>query len=111
MGRTPKLTQTNALVAQTVRLGPQRLRVELDVINLFNQKTPRHRFNYLNRGGGIARASSAISLSRANLAAGYDHDALILATPDGANAYDPRYGRPDLFNDGLQAHVLVTLAF
>jgi hypothetical protein len=71
----------------------------------------RHIYNYLNRGGGIARASSAINLSRTDLAAGYDFDALIRATPDGANAYDPRYGLADLFNDGLQAHVLVKLRF
>ena len=40
--------------------GNKRLRFELNVLNLFNQKTTRHVFNYLNRGAGAPRASSAI---------------------------------------------------
>lgn len=112
MGRTPRLTETNVLVSHQHALGRGRsLRVELNVLNVFNQKTATHVFNWLNRGAGAPRASSAIDLSRTNLAAGYDYHALIRATPDGANAYDPRYGRPDLFNDGLRGQVMVKLVF
>ena len=76
--------------------GNKRLRLELNVLNLFNQKTARHVFNYLNRGAGAARASSAINLATIDLYKGYDYNALIRATPDGANALRSalRHGRP-----------------
>ena len=74
----------------------QTLRVEFNVLNLFNQKTSRHRFDNLNRGAGTAVGSSAINLSGVDLRNGYDYDALIRATPDGADAFDPRYGKDDL---------------
>ena len=53
MGRTPVLTRTDLLVSHEVTLaGAKKLRFELNVINLFNQKTARHIFNGLNRGTG-----------------------------------------------------------
>jgi hypothetical protein len=112
MGRTPVFTQTNLLASHTLTLtGAKRVRFELNVINLFNQKTTRHVFNYLNRGGGTARASSAIDLSRVDLAKGYDYEALIRATPDRSGAFDPRYGMADLFNEGLQGQLMVKFTF
>jgi hypothetical protein len=111
MGRTPALAQTNLLLSQTLALGGAKLRLEVNVINLFNQKTTRHYFNFLNRGGGTARASSAMDLSRIDLAKGYDYDALIRSTPDGTDAYDPRYGLADLFNEGLQGRIMMKLIF
>jgi hypothetical protein len=112
MGRTPTLSQTNVLLSHRVGLGGTRkLQVDLNVINVFNQKTATHFFNWLNRGAGSPRASSAINLSKTNLADGYDFNALIRATPDGANAFDPRYGKPDLFNDGTQGQITVKLVF
>ena len=112
MGRTPALTQVDAMVARQFAVrGRGRLRLQLTVLNLFNQKTARHIFNWLNRGAGIARASSAIDLSRTDLAKGYDYEALIRATPDGVNAFDPRYGMADLFNEGRQAQIMVRLTF
>ncbi len=112
MGRTPTLSQTNLLVSHRFGLaGGRRLQVELNVINVFNQKTTTHLFNWLNRGAGAPRASSAINLSQTNLANGYDYTALIRATSDGANAFDPRYGQPDLFNEGTQGQVTIKLVF
>jgi hypothetical protein len=112
MGRTPVLTQTNLLVSQAAAVGTKKLRIELSVLNLFNQKTVTHLFNYVNRGGGaVPRPSSAINLSRINLADGYDYNALIRATPDGGLAYDPRYGQGDLFTDGMQGRLMVKLYF
>lgn len=81
------------------------------MLNLFNQKTTRHIFNYLNRGAGAPRASSAIDLGNTNLNNGYDYNALIRATTDGANAYDPRYGMEDLFEPGTQGQVSVKFLF
>ena len=112
VGRTPAFTQTNLLVSHRRALGGARkLHVELNVINVFNQKTPRHVFNWRNRGGGTPRASSAMNLSQTNLASGYDYNALIRASPDGANAYDPRYGLADLFNDGTRGQITIRLSF
>jgi hypothetical protein len=112
MGRTPTLSTTNVQVAHTVNVAEgQRVRVELNVLNVFNQKTSRHRFDNLNRGAGTPVPSSAISLSNVDLRNGYNYDALIRATPDAADAYDPRYGMDDLFNEGLAARLGVKWSF
>ena len=87
--------------------GTQRLRFELNVLNLFNQQTSRHRFNYLNR----TRAAAEIDLHNTNLAQGYDYNAMLRATPDGANAFDPRYNMDDLFSPGTSGHFLVKWLF
>jgi hypothetical protein len=112
MGRTPLLSTTDLQVAHTVNVTEtQSLRVEFNVLNVFNQKTARHRFDNLNRGAGTAVPSSAINLSGVDLRSGYDYDALIRATPDGADAFDPRYGYDDLFNEGLSARLGVKWSF
>ena len=112
MGRTPMLSTTNLQVAHTVNITEgQRVRVELNVLNLFNQKTSRHRFDNLNRGVGVAVPSSSMNLSNVNLRNGYDYNTLIRATSDGADAYDPRYGMDDLFNEGLSARLGVKWSF
>ncbi len=113
MGRTPVFTQTDLMVSHTTPLrSGQSVRLELTVLNLFNQKTARHIFNFLNKGAIVPdRSSSFIDLSDTDLSKGYDYNALILATPDGANAYDPRYGMPDLFNPGIRAYATVKYQF
>ena len=104
MGRTAMLSNTDLQVAHTFKLGErQKLRIELNVLNAFNQKTSLHRFVSLNRGEGVPVDSSAIDLSKTDLRQGYDYNALIKATLDGANAFDPRYGKDDLFTDGISA--------
>jgi hypothetical protein len=108
MGRTPALSTTDLLLSHQITLaGRKRLRLELNVLNLFNQKTSRHRFNYLNR----ARAASAIDLSGTDLARGYDYNAMIDARTDPAGARDPRYGMDDLFNEGTTGHLLLRWLF
>jgi hypothetical protein len=112
MGRTPMLTRTDLLLSQELKMaGSRRVRFELNVLNVFNQKTTRHEFNYLNRGAGAPRASSAIPLANVDLRNGYDYNALIRATPDGANAYDPRYGMADLFEPGATGFFTVKFIF
>jgi outer membrane receptor protein involved in Fe transport len=112
MGRTPFLSRTDLLVSHDVRLaGAQRVRFEFNVINLFNQKTATHIFNSLNKGAGLARADSAIDLSHVDLAKGYDYRALINASPSGANAFDPRYGKADLWQAGTQGQFSVKYIF
>ena len=88
------------------------VRLELTVLNLFNQKTARHIFNYVNKGGIIPdRTSSYIDLSQTDLSQGYDYNALILASPDGADAFDPRYKQADLFEPGTRAYATLKLLF
>jgi hypothetical protein len=109
LGRTPFLSQTDLLVSQDIRMGgSKRLRLEANVLNLFNQQTARSIFGSLNRP---RRTSSNIDLHTTNLANGYDYNALIAATPDGANALDPRYQMEDLFNPGLQGRLSVKFIF
>jgi outer membrane receptor protein involved in Fe transport len=94
--------------------GKRRLRLELNIQNLFNQKTATHMFNYLNKGapaGSQTRAANAIDFSNVNLAAGYDYNALILQTLEGRNSYDPRYGMDDLYSPGLQGQFSVKFSF
>jgi hypothetical protein len=108
MGRTPFLSRTNLLVSHEFRMtGSQRLRLELNVLNLFNQKTARHVYNYLNRTDD----SSSISLFETNVANGYDYNAMIRASARGEDAFDPRYNMPDLFQDGTQGQFLVKFLF
>ena len=83
--------------------GTNRLRLEMNVLNLFNQKTTRHIYNNLNR----ARTSAEIDLHNNDLAKGYDYNAMIRRTSEGAGAYDPRFGMADLFSEGTQAHFMV----
>jgi Carboxypeptidase regulatory-like domain/TonB dependent receptor-like, beta-barrel len=114
MGRTPALTRTDLLVSHDVPLaGSKRVRLELNVLNLFNQKTNRYTFNGLNRGSGAggARPSAAIDLSRTDLTKGYDYNALILATTEGRAAYDPRYGQAALFEDGFRGYFTIKYEF
>jgi hypothetical protein len=112
MGRTPFFSKTDLLLSHELEMaGNKRLRFELNVLNAFNQKTARHIFNYLNRGAGQPRGASAINLGNTALDKGYDYNALIRATPDGANAYDPRYEMDDLFEPGTQGQVSVKFLF
>jgi hypothetical protein len=113
LGRTDVLTRTDLLVSHELKVGDgnKRLRLELNLLNAFNQKTSRHRFNFLNRGAGVARQASAIDLSDVDLSQGYDYNERILATGDGANAYDPRFGMDDLFEPGTQGYFTVRFIF
>ena len=112
MGRSPVLTRTNLLLSHEFEVASsKKIHLEFNVINLFNQKTARHLFNNVNLGAGGPRQSAAIDLSHTDLTKGYDYNALIRATPDGANAYDVRYGQPDLFEDGTQGWVAVKFIF
>ena len=109
LGRTPFLSQTDLLVSHELKVvSDKKLRLELNVLNVFNQKTARHVFDTVNRP---RRTSSAMNLSRTDLAQGYDYNALLDASPDGANARDPRYLMEDLYNPGLQARVSAKFIF
>lgn len=111
--RTPALYRTDLLLSHEVGLaGSKRVRFELNVLNLFDQQTARHIFNYLNKGAIIPdRQSSLIDLHDVDLSQGYNYVDLINSTTDGANAYDPRYGMADLFEPGRRGYVSVKFLF
>ncbi|MBI2818606.1 MAG: TonB-dependent receptor [Acidobacteria bacterium] len=116
MGRTPVLNQTDMMVAQTFNIAEGKtLRVEFNILNLFNQKTARHKFNWLNRGAGGGSSSSAVDLSGVDLYQGYDYKTMIANTPDGQNpalgALDPRYGKEELWSPGFQGRFGIKFTF
>jgi hypothetical protein len=109
MGRTDPLYQTDMVVAHEIKVGEtKRIRLEANVLNLFNQKTARHKFTDLNRE---QRTSSQMDLSKIDLTKGYDYNALILGSSDGKAAYDPRFGQADLFNPGFSGRFGVKFTF
>jgi len=109
LGRTPPLTQTDFSLRHNYKFKEHyTASFEFNVLNLFNQKTQRHRFTDLNRE---SLASSQMDLSKIDLAKGYDYNALILASPDGKNAYDPRFGKTDLFNPGFAGRIGIKFMF
>ena len=110
LGRTDKLTQTDLLIAHEIKLGEKRkIRFEANVLNLFNQKTSRHRFVDYNR----QRNSSEMDLSNTDLAKGFDYKALVAGTTDGkaGTALDPRFNRTDLFNPGFTGRFGIKFVF
>lgn len=117
MGRTKFLTQTDFMVGHTVKFGEtKRLRFEFNALNLFNQKSSRHRFNSLNRGSGAGggRQASAIDLSRTDLFKGFDYRAMLAQTVDaksGPGAIDPLFGLDDIFSPGFTGRIGIKFTF
>ncbi len=116
MGRTPMLSRTDLLVSHDFQLaGARRLRLEGNIINLFNQKTATHIFNFPNKGapgGGSTLPASAIDLSGTDITQPYDYNQLIRETTAlGEAAFDPRYGREDLWTPGMQGQFSIKFIF
>ncbi|MEX2260706.1 MAG: TonB-dependent receptor [Bryobacteraceae bacterium] len=115
LGRTPFLTQTDLILYHDLKFGEvKRVRFEFNALNLFNQKTARNVFMWLNRGAGGAQPGSAIDLHNVDLFQGYDYRALLSQTADqlsGRGAYDPRFGQADLFNTGFTGRFGVKFIF
>jgi len=110
MGRTARLTQTDFLIAHEVKVGEtKKIRFEANMLNLFNQKTSRHRFVDYNR----QRNSAEMDLSSVDLAKGFDYKALVAGTSDGkaGRALDPRFNMDDLFNPGFAGRVGIKFTF
>ncbi len=116
LGRTDFLSNTDLLLSQDIKLGGGRrlLQLELNVLNLFDQKQGRHTFPFVNR-----ILNSRINLAGVDLTQGYDYEALLAQTPDAAkppsqnaSGYaDPRYLMPDQWNPGFRARLSVRFLF
>jgi outer membrane receptor protein involved in Fe transport len=122
LGRTAFLTQTDVFVSHDLKLGGEkRLRVELNVQNLFNQQQERHRVQFVNRVGADGRRliSSAINLSQVDLTQGYDYQTMLTNTIDAQKApgtpvsgyQDPRFNQPDVWNPGIQGRLSIRFMF
>jgi hypothetical protein len=122
LGRTPVLSQTDLVVAHTVNVAEsKKLRLEFNMVNLFNQKTARHIFNCVNYDCINGQVASGMNLAGVNLFQGYDYNALIRqsnngqayfsGTPGALNPFDPRYKKEDLFNPGFAARFGVKFSF
>ena len=109
LGRTPTLSQTDLLISQDFKvMGSRHLRLEANILNLFNQQTARHFFDSVNRP---RRTSSEINLANTNLETGTTTTRCSTRRLTSANARDPRYLMDDLFNAGLQGRFSVRFLF
>jgi hypothetical protein len=114
MGRTPFFNQTDLVVGHTFKLAEKRdLRFEMNMINLFNQKTSMYTFDRYNReehsdstGPNLGCGATGQCI---DLASGFDWKA-IAALPE-YNDPDPRYGMAAEFNTGFEARFLVKFTF
>ena len=110
LGRTPVFTQTDLVVAHEIKLKEkQRLRIEFNMQNLFNQQTARHIYDSINRAN---RNSAAVDLSKTDLTKGYNVDTLLNAATDGkAASLAPQYKQGDIFNPGFAGRFLLKYSF
>jgi hypothetical protein len=125
LGRTPVLSHTDLLVSHEFKLGEtKRIRLEFNMINLFNQKTTRYNQTILTR---FREAGSAMDLSQVNLLNGFDWKQLLSQTaysqdpslssdpnsldPKKNWSVDPSYGMPILFDSGFQGRFGVKFIF
>ena len=91
MGRTPTLTQTDLNVSHDIPLKSERMRIRLEanILNLFNQAAVVSRITQINR-------SSAVTIDPSVFFKGYDPKAFLTSTPPvaGKIPYNPIYGLP-----------------
>jgi len=124
LGRTPVLSQTDLLVSHSFNIAEgKKLRFEVNMSNLFNQKTARHIFNCVNYDCINGQVASGMNLEAAgaNLFQGFDYKSLIGQSANGQafaagtsgalNPFDPRYKKEDLFNPGFTARFGAKFSF
>ena len=112
MGRSPFFTQTDLMAAYELGVGEgKKLRFEINVNNLFNQKINMFPYNRYNREE--IYDSSGIDLHETDLSKGYDWRNMVSNTPAAEEnlALDPRYGLASIFNEGLSGRILVKYTF
>jgi len=125
LGRTPTLSKTDLLVSHEFKMSEsKRLRLELNILNLFNQKTTRFNQTILTR---FREAGAEMDVSGVNLLNGFDWKALIAQSaysqdptlssdpnsldPTKNWSVDPTYNHPILFDPGLSARIGVKFIF
>ncbi|HYE24139.1 MAG TPA: TonB-dependent receptor [Clostridia bacterium] len=128
LGRTPVFSQTDLVVGHNFKTGEGKaLRVEFNMINLFNQKTETYTFDRFNREDREESAAPHITGADSlgiNFAQGFDWRSTIATTsdfnvvdpvsglPTGVNyAIDPRYGMAAEFQRGFEGRVAIKYTF
>jgi hypothetical protein len=112
LGRTPVLSQTDMVISHTLNLDEiRKVRFEFNMINVFNQKTARHVFNCINPDCVNGLVAAGMNMAGINLFNGFDYNALIARSSQGAAAFDLRYKKEDLFNPGFQGRFGVKFTF
>jgi hypothetical protein len=114
-GRTPVFSQTDFMVGHEFKIGKsdtQKLRVEFNMINLFNQKTDMMTFDRYNREEisdtvGINLSCGTPTSQCVDLRKGFDWKALVAAK----GGLDPRYGKAALYQQGFQGRFLIKYIF
>jgi hypothetical protein len=107
LGRTPVFSQTDLMVAHEFSLGEtKRLRLEMNILNLFNQKTNVFTFDRYTREEHSD--ADGMDLSGVDLSQGFDYQALVAAA---GSDLDTRYGLASDFNPGLAARFLLKFSF
>ena len=100
---------TDLLLSHEIRMrGDDRIRFELNVMNLFNQKTVRHRFVGLNRNRGAAAADLHRSISRTDTTIARDQR---VAQRPGQSATIRDTAWPTSGTRVLQGHFMVKFLF
>jgi len=114
MGRTPVFNQTDLMVGHTFKVGEGKaLRFEVNMINLFNQKTSMFTFDRYTREEHAD--ATGMNLSKTDLSQGFNWQQLAV---DGGVAggltgadLDSRYGKAAEFNPGFAARFLLKFTF
>ncbi len=118
-GRTPTWNQTDLMIAHEVKLGEvKKLRLEFNMINLFNQKTSLFVFDrylqeeYSDTYGLCLDGFHPQCNGGVDLANGFDWQAM---AAQNAVTYDipldPRYGKDAIYNTGFEGRFLVKFIF
>lgn len=112
LGRTPFFTQTDLNIAHSFNIAEgKKLKLEFNMINVFNQKTARHVYNCINYDCINGQVASGMKMTDVDLFQGFDYNALIAASSNGERAFDPRYTKEDLFNPGFVGRFGVKFSF
>jgi hypothetical protein len=106
MGRTPVFTQTDLLLAHSVKFGEHlTAKFDANVINLLNQANVVGVTTRINRSGNIA-------LSLPDFLAGVDVPSLIQpAASSTPPAFNPIYGLPNAYQGGREIRLGFHLQF
>jgi hypothetical protein len=119
LGRTPVFSQTDLVVAHELKIGEvKRLRFEMNMLNLFNQKTAVYIYPWFNN----TQLSDSIGMCLdmycdpngvgVDLAKGFDWKTLATTTTvDGGVPLDPRYNKAGAFNPGFRGRFLIKFIF
>ena len=119
MGRTPFFNQTDLVVAHEFKIGAsetKKLRLEFNIINLFNQKTSMFtmdRYNQEELASSVGIDLTCATGACVDLTKGFDWKSMAAAAAaaNGGVGLDPRYGHAAVFNPGFQGRILVKYIF